>query len=369
MTGYAPHPDESDPAAEASEAAEAVAAGYGGAAPPDDDGTGARLDELVRGVDAPDVVLAVSRRGRRTVRCGGRAAPPPVPRDRARYELGSASKVFTGLLLAHLADTGVLSAAAPAASFLAPERPAARHPITLTHLITHTSGLPPLPADFYPQAVRRWATNPYGHYSSDRVISAFLRARPRHRPGAHWRYSNFGVATLGHALAAATGTPWERLLTERLLRPLGLPDTAARPASRAVDATGHRADGRTPTPPLDVGGFQAAGAVRATPYELLTFLEAHLLPDGLPLEGALRAVQRPYLRRGFGHRHEHTLTWFRHPAPGGPVCFHAGATSGQQAFLGFQPDTGTAVVALSTRRFRRADALVPTAYALLTSAH
>jgi hypothetical protein len=32
------------------------------------------------------------------------------------------------------------------------------------------------------------------------------------------------------------------------------------------------------------------------------------------------------------------------------------------------PGTGTAVIAPSTRRFRRADALVPTAYALLTSA-
>lgn len=342
---------------------------YGGGGPVSDDGeTGELLDAMVRAVDAPDVVFAVSRQGRRTVRCGGGLPPGAVPRDRVRYELGSASKVLTGLLLAHLADTGLVSAAAPAASFLAPGRPAARTPITLTHLITHTSGLPALPADFYPRALPRWATNPYGDYSAERVIRAFLRARPRRRPGTHWRYSNFGVATLGHALAAATGTPWERLLTERVLAPLGLHDTALRPAGRTADATGHRADGTTATPPLSIGGFQAAGAVRATPYDLLGFLEAHLRPDGLPLEGALRAIRRPCLRRGFGHAHEQTLTWFRHPAPGGPVCFHAGATSGQQAFLGFQPDTCTAVVALSTRRFRRADALVPTAYALLTSA-
>ncbi|SCG02369.1 Beta-lactamase, partial [Streptomyces sp. Ncost-T6T-2b] len=39
--------------------------------------------------------------------------------------------------------------------------PAVRR-ITLRHLVTHTSGLPGLPADFYPQAVPRWSTDPYG---------------------------------------------------------------------------------------------------------------------------------------------------------------------------------------------------------------
>lgn len=47
------------------------------------------------------------------------------------------------------------------------------------------------------------------------------------------------------------------------------------------------------------------------------------------------------------------------------MYFHSGATSGQQAFLGFCPGTGTALAALSTRRYHRHDALVPTAYRLL----
>ncbi|MDN3297558.1 serine hydrolase domain-containing protein [Streptomyces ficellus] len=326
-----------------------------------------RLDQAVRAVDAPDVVFAVSTHGRRTVRCGGTAPPPPVPRDRLRYEIGSATKTFTGLLLADLIHRGTVRGTDPAASLLDPARPPGRRPATLTHLITHTSGLPPLPADFYPQALPRWYTNPYAHYPPERVVRAFLRARPRHRPGTRWRYSNFGVAVLGHTLAAATATPWERLLTHRVLHPLGLHGTALRPAGPDRDATGHRADGTTPTPPLRIGGFQAAGAVRATVHDLLTFLEAHLAPEGSPLAAALREVRRPVLRRGLGHRHTHTLTWFRHPAQDGTMYFHTGATSGQLAFLGFRPDTGTALVALATRRYRRDDALIPTAYALLSS--
>ncbi|GAB2825996.1 serine hydrolase domain-containing protein [Streptomyces daliensis] len=343
----------------------------------------AAIDETVRAIDAPDVVVAVSVDGHRTVRCGGTAPLPPVPRDLLRYEIGSASKTYAGLLLAALtgggggsdtdglprAGRGPLSLGDPAVAHLDPGRPVGRHPVTLLHLITHTSGLPPLPADFYPQALRNWSANPYAGYSGDRVVDAFLRSRPRHRPGTRWRYSNFGVSVLGHTLAAAMGTPWEDLLTSRVLTPLGLTSTALRPGGREADAVGRGKDGVSEVPPLLIGGLQAAGAVRATPHDLLTFLEAHLRPGEGPLSGALRAVRHPLLRRGLDHRHVHTLTWFQHPGDRGPVYFHAGATRGQQAFLGFSPETGTAVAVLATRRLRvRGDAFTGAAYALLTDA-
>ncbi|MFF7525252.1 serine hydrolase domain-containing protein [Streptomyces pseudovenezuelae] len=324
-----------------------------------------RLDAAVDAVDAPDVVFALSRHGRRTVRTGGTAPPPPVPRERLRYELGSASKTFTGLLLAQLTHTGLLSGGEPAAALLDPARRPDVQPVTLAHLITHTSGLPALPADFFVRALPAWRTNPYARYPAERVVDAFLRHRQHRRPGTRWHYSNFGVAVLGHALAAATGTPWEELMTGQVLGPLGLSEATLVPGGPDTDATGHRRDGTTPVPPLAVGGFQAAGAVRAVPHDLLTFLEAHLDPSDRPLAGALRAVRRPVLRRGLGHRQVHTVAWFRHPAEGGPMYFHGGATLGQQAFLGFRPDTGTALAALCTRRFRVGDAFVPTAYALL----
>ncbi|MFD4593812.1 serine hydrolase domain-containing protein [Streptomyces rubiginosohelvolus] len=330
------------------------------------------LAEAARAVDAPDLVLAVSRNGVRTVHTGGSAEPGPVLRELMAYELGSASKPYAGLLLARLVAQGRVRYEDRAADLLAPGFPV--HPavrrITLRHLLTHTSGLPGLPADFYPQAVPRWSTDPYGGYPADRVVRAFLRARPRHRPGTRWHYSNFAVSVLGHTLAAATGTPWEVLLHQQVLAPLGLEATRVRPGPDGTDAVGHRRDG-TPVPALDTGGFTAAGAVRATPLDLLTFLEAHTggaagSPTDSSLAAALTEVTRPVLRRGLRHAHTHTLTWFQHPTPYGPVLFHAGATLGQQAFLGFRPGTGLAVAATATRRVHRADTFVATAYGLLT---
>ncbi|MFJ4468104.1 serine hydrolase domain-containing protein [Streptomyces sp. NPDC089424] len=324
------------------------------------------LEDAVAASDAPDVVFAVTRHGRRTLRSGGTAPPPNLPREDLRYEIGSATKAFTGLLLTHLVDSGRLTGGEPALGLLGPGRDTGGAPVTLAHLMTHTSGLPALPRDFYLRAMPAWHTNPYARYPAARVVDAFLRHRPRHRPGTRWHYSNFGVAVLGHALAPALGADWEDLLTEHVLRPLRLRGTALRARGPHLDAVGHTKDGTGTLPAFDAGGFTAAGAVRATPHDLLTFLEAHLDPGGSPLAGALSAVRTPVLRRGLGHRHVHTVAWFRHPtSAGGPMYFHSGATLGQQAFLGFRPDTGTAVAALCTRRFRAGDPFAAAAYALL----
>ncbi|WP_399893595.1 serine hydrolase domain-containing protein [Streptomyces sp. BBFR51] len=334
-------------------------------APADEAALRERLAAAVDACDAPDVVFAVSRRGRRVLCGGGTAEPPAVPREDLRYEIGSASKTFTALLLTRLIRRGVLTGGETAVTCLDPGRPAGPHPVTLAHLITHTSGLPALPADFVRRGLSAWRTNPYARYPAELLTDAFLSHRPRHRPGTRWHYSNYGVSVLGQAIAATTGTAWEDLITGQVLRALGLSGTALRAEGPETDAVGHRKDGRTPVPAFDAGGFQAAGAVRSTPNDLLTFLEAHLDPARSPAAGALRAVRVPVLARGLGHRHVHTVGWFRHPTDGGPMYFHSGATLGQQAFLGFRPDTDTALAAVCSRRFRARDPFIATAYGLL----
>ncbi|MFB6569277.1 serine hydrolase domain-containing protein [Streptomyces noursei] len=325
-----------------------------------------RLAYALTTVNAPDVVLAVTRRGRRTVVSGGTALAPPTPRQDLRYELGSLTKTFTVLLLADLAANGALRLDDPLTARL-PRLPL-RHPwsgrITLRHLATHTSGLPRIPTDLLIGALVRPYENGYSRYDTERLLRTFAHTRPRHRPGTRWRYSNFGLALLGPAMEHTTGTGYPDLLTTRVLKPLGLTGTTLAPGATGTEAVGHRTNGTTPVQSTDMGAFAAAGAVRSTPDDLLTYLEAHLYPEGSPLAGALRAVRTPLLRRGWRHRNTHTLTWYQHPAARGPLLFHVGATFGQQAFLGFHPASGTGLVALATRRGRTCR-MVTTAYELL----
>lgn len=336
------------------------------------------LRVALSGVDAPDVVLAHTRHGLRTVVTGGTGPPPAAPtapRAELRYELGSVTKTLTGLLLAELTQRGLVRrtdpvlARLPAALALSAPPDRHRDAATLLHLITHTAGLPRLPRDFWAQALPRLRTNPYAAYPRERLLEAFVRGSgPRRAPGSRWHYSNYGVALLGQALATATGTPYEQLLARWVLEPLGLRATGCAPRGPHADATGHGRDGRTALPPFDAGGFAASAGVRSTPEDLLRLLEAHLRPEenAPELGEALLAVREPMLHRGWRHRHTHTLTWFRHLTDRGPLYFHSGATMGQEAFLGFRPATGTALAALATRRYARSGALAPTAYRLLT---
>ncbi|MFE0193295.1 serine hydrolase domain-containing protein [Streptomyces sp. NPDC058989] len=325
-----------------------------------------RLADAVTLIDAPDVVLAVTRGGLRTVLTGGTALTPPTPRHALRYEVGSLSKTFTVLLLADLARAGVLALDDPLATYL--PRLSLPHPysrrITLRHLATHTSGLPRIPTDLLPGALLHPSVNGYAAYDTERLLHTFARTRPRNRPGTRWRYSNFGLALLGPAMSEAAGTGYPALLTDRVLRPLGLTDTTLGPGATGTDAIGHRANGVTPVRSTDMGAFAAVGSVRATPGDLLGYLEAHLSPEDTPLALPLRDVQVPLLRRGWRRRNTHTLTWFQHPAPRGPLLFHVGATFGQQAFFGYHPASHTGLVALATRRGNGCR-MIPTAYELL----
>ena len=325
-----------------------------------------RLKEAIHQIDAPDAVLAVTRHGVRTVLTGGSAPPPPTPRSALRYEVGSLSKTFTVLLLAELARDGTLELDDPLFTHLPdlPLRHAYSRQITLRHLATHTSGLPRVPADLIVGSLLHPYYSGYANYDTERLLRTFARTRPRNRPGTHWRYSNFGMALLGPAMSHAAGVSYPTLLTDRVLRPLGLTDTTLGPGAPGTDAVGYRTNGRTPTTDADMGAFAAAGAVRSTPGDLLSYLEAHLCPQETPLPGPLCDVQIPLVRRGWRHRHIHTLTWFHHPAPGGPLLFHTGATFGQQVFLGYHPRTQTGLVALATRRGRTCR-VIGTAYELL----
>ena len=211
------------------------------------------------------------------------------------FEIGSVTKVFTAALLAEMAGRGEVGIDQPVAELLPPgvRMPSRRgEPITLAHLAEHTSALPRLPGNL-------WATvtdqkNPYRDYRVAHLYEYLGGAGVGFPPGTGAAYSNLGAGLLGHVLALRAGLPYDELLAERILRPLGLTDTgialSADQASRL--APGHDAMGK-PTSNWDLPTLAGAGALRSTADEMLTFLRANLDPPGTPAGAALRACHAP----------------------------------------------------------------------------
>ncbi|MFB7673812.1 serine hydrolase domain-containing protein [Kitasatospora purpeofusca] len=266
------------------------------------------LDRLLRplfraAAPAGGAAVVVIRGDERTVACRGhavRSTERPVRAD-TRFELGSVTKTFTGLLLAEMAARGEVGYDDPIDRYLpadaAPGYPQER-PITLLHLATHTSGLPRLPDGVLPGQVPRWFTRPYATFGPAHLLRALPRTAVRGTPGAQVRYSNLGCGLLGLLLANAAGQRYDDLLAARVCGPLGLMDTSCGPG-REEDA-GYRRGRRVPS--FRLPALPAAAALRSTADDMLRYLQAHLALDAVPLperadaaalRTALNEVRRP----------------------------------------------------------------------------
>jgi D-alanyl-D-alanine-carboxypeptidase/D-alanyl-D-alanine-endopeptidase len=266
------------------------------------------------------------------------------------FEIGSVTKLFTGLLLADLAEQGLVGLEDPLAGYL----PAwVRVPtfegdqITLGDLASHAGGLPRDPKG----TLRRWLgdrRNPYAALSVEELYAGLARTRLRRRPGERAKYSNVGAGLLGEALARAAGQSYEELVRERICLPLGMRDTVIAPTGEQIArlATGYTRRGR-PAPPLEIPALVGAGALRSTATDMLCLLQANLDPAHTPLAAQLERTQ--LLRLRGARRTEVGLGWLiaRPPGAAGLVLWHNGGTSGFRSFVGAALEANTAVVVLS----------------------
>lgn len=287
----------------------------------------------------------------------------PSPSENTTFEIGSVTKTLTALLLAELARTGDVRLHDPISAYLplaAVPRKASAAAVTLEQLATHTSGLPPLPANFdFPNDPQRWR-NPYSDYHLDDLYRATATLELIAEPGAQVAYSNFGIGLLGQLLANAAGHDYAELLVERICRPLGMTDTAAAPGLDTP--TGHDLDGH-PTPPFAIPGLAGSGVLRCSPGDLLCYVGALLNPESSPLAFSLRLVQTP--RRVAEGRQSIGLVWNHRRFRFGDLIFHGGATAGFMTFVGFSPSASSAVFALRNGAQSDDNAFVQETYELL----
>jgi D-alanyl-D-alanine-carboxypeptidase/D-alanyl-D-alanine-endopeptidase len=225
-------------------------------------------------------------------RCAGSARSLPA-RPGYRFEIGSITKGFTGVLLAEMIERGEVTLDDPLQKFLPPGA-AAPHfdsrQITLRDLVTHTSELPSLPPRLRP----RQMSNPSAEADSDVVHGSLADIRLSRAPGVRYRYSNWGFMLLSDALGRRAGKPYDELLRERVLAPLGMSETLVGDNSGLLP--GHTASGRR-TPPWDIPApYGGAGAIRSTPADMAEFARALLgdVPPETPetLRRALDIAQR-----------------------------------------------------------------------------
>jgi serine-type D-Ala-D-Ala carboxypeptidase/endopeptidase len=294
------------------------------------------------------VVVGVIQDGRSRVYAYGRAGSEDKQQlnGDSVFEIGSVTKVFTGVLLAEMALREELNVTDPLSLYLPASVKVPKYQdtqqITLLDLATQTSGLPRLPGNLAPKDM----SNPYADYTVAQMYE-FLSAYQLNREiGATYAYSNYGVGLLGHVLALRAGASYEDLVFNRICKPLGMQDTRIQLTKemQARFIKGHDGRGNTAAN-WDLPTLAGAGALRSTVNDLLKFLNANLETSQTPLLPALRASHLPR------HRTEGMsfigLAWQIRNREGTEIIWHNGGTGGYASFIGFSRKHRLAVVALS----------------------
>jgi CubicO group peptidase (beta-lactamase class C family) len=294
---------------------------------------------------ATGMAVGIVERGRRRVVVYGKldlGAAPSVAGN-TLFEIGSITKVFTALMLADAVHRKELQFDDPVdrylpSGFRTPQRNG--HAITLADLATHTSGLPLFPP-ITGNPLRALAA-----YTASDLRTWLAGATLSRDPGARWEYSNVGYGLLGLALASRAGTTYDALLDRCIINPLKLRDTTLRPAS---EATGRLAAGHdpklAPVPPLDLGIFAPAGALRSTAQDLLSFLSAVMPGSRSPVDAPaqlLLSIRRPAPAVGGAQ----ALGWDEVTGTD-PFAAKDGVTAGQAASIVLDAAEQTGVVVLS----------------------
>jgi CubicO group peptidase (beta-lactamase class C family) len=334
---------------------------------PSDSAVKAMLQQLVDGHGIRGIVVGLlDEAGTRRVFARGNPGPDARSLDaESVFEIGSMTKVFTGILLADMVRRGQVEPADSVADLLPPgTRVPARNGkmITLLSLTTHFSGLPLMPTNLAPANPE----NPFADYSVRQLYEGLSGYVLQRDPDDRFEYSNVGVALLGHVLALRAGTTYEALVSDRILRPVGMSHTAVTVTPWMKDhlVRGHNSAGN-PVANWDFPTLAGMGGLRSTMNDLLAFAAANLSSEDTGLTLAMRMSHRGLRQIGEGVEYPGLPSAFRQARVGfnwfisrpgeRRITWTVGLTSGYSTFLGLDLEARRAVVVLTNTGLNNVD--------------
>jgi CubicO group peptidase (beta-lactamase class C family) len=258
------------------------------------------------------------------------------------YRIGSITKQFTAAAILQLAEQEKVALDDPLTKYL-PEYPTGDHPVTIRHLLQHTSGIQSftdLPS--YRRLMRHDA-------SHDEMIDRFKDLPFHFEPGEQFRYCNSGYYLLGVILESAAGVPYEQYLQDNVFDPLCLEQTVYDRTRRVVPdrASGYRHgdDGFENAPYLSMTQPFSAGALASTVTDLIRWQRA-LVSHQLLTEGSYELMTAKGVRSN-GEPIDYGLGLSIRKSDGRKTIGHGGGINGFRSNLTYYPESDHTIVVLA----------------------
>jgi D-alanyl-D-alanine carboxypeptidase len=262
--------------------------------------------------------------------------------EQSVYQLASVTKQFTAAGILLLVEDGKLSLDGKITEIL-PGLPAAWTPVTVRHLLTHTSGI-----KSYTDVFGAQKTPDSQVFTADQILALVKDAPLAFTPGEKYAYCNTGYYLLGMIIEKASGKPYATFLGERIFRPLGMTSTGLDDYAdaRPIRAKGYvTADGKT-TPAAHTHPSQpvAAGALVSTVADLVKW-DAALAARKLLTPASYDAMWTP-MRLNDGKPSTYAMGWQVDPYRGHARQAHGGGITGFSTFIARFPDDKVTIIAL-----------------------
>lgn len=224
--------------------------------------------------DWPGAAVIVTRNGKPVFRKAyGLANLPektPMQPD-MQLRMGSITKQFTAVGILMLADQGKLSLQDDVRKHL-PDFPDKGTPITIEHLLHHTSGIPNY------TALKSFRSVSDDGVTVAKVYDLFKGEALEFAPGTRYSYSNSGYFMLGMIIEKVAGAKYQDFVAQNIFEPLGMKDTAHEGSERSAKRRikGYRLSGKeiVPVGDIDVTLAYAAGALVTTVDDMARWEEA-----------------------------------------------------------------------------------------------
>ena len=273
--------------------------------------------------------------------CGNKSVNGNEPvSEETVFEIGSITKVFTASVLMDMVNKGLVKLDDPIDLYLSDVKVPQfeEKKITLRHLATHTSGLPPLPDNFDQTNL----SDPYKNYTTHELYEFLNHYDLKKSPGEECSYSNLGMGLLGHVLSLVAKKSYEELVVDTICNRLDMKKTgiAFNSVMDGDVAIGHNLD-------LPVGNWNfdvlaGCGAIRSNIKDMAGFLSANMGMVNTPLSEVFKECHQIQVSiPGFGGM---GLGW--QITDRGIIC-HTGGTGGFLSFIGFNPKNQKGIVLLS----------------------
>ena len=259
------------------------------------------------------------------------------------FEGGSVSKQFTALAVLLLANDGKLSIEDPVKKYI-PELPDYGAPLTIRHMLTHTSGLRDWGSV---ESIAGWprTTREYTHAH---VLDIVSRQRSLNFPsGTNWSYSNTGFNLAAMIVQRVSGMPFAEFSRQRIFGPLGMSHTSWRDdhtrivKGRAIAYAEDKGAFHTEMPFENVYGN---GGLLTTVGDLLKWNDNYVHPT--VGSAAILAEQQRAAHTTDGKELDYALGLYVGEYRGVRSVWHSGSTAGYRAHLSRYPESGTSIAVL-----------------------